>query len=245
MAFTYSSSVEAANTLEAALTSLGVKAKGYQTAAIGKWHLGWDWSTKNGMPPVDNKDECNVDYSMKVTGGPTSIGFDYFFGMDAPNYPPYTYIENDKVQGTPSVFYPSQPYEDCRPGTGVEGWNLENIMPDLQQASVGYISKASSSGKPFFLYLPITAPHTPIAPEKSLIIIDEPEIHINKSISAYLFDRIESTRPDCAFIYITHDIDFSRSRSDSKFYILKKMILAKACIYTPYKLVLKLFQKGW
>jgi arylsulfatase A-like enzyme len=106
---------------------------------------------------------------MKVTGGPTSIGFDYFFGMDAPNYPPYTYIENDKVQGTPSVFYPSQPYEDCRPGTGVEGWNLENIMPDLQQASVGYISKASSSGKPFFLYLPITAPHTPISPEKSFL----------------------------------------------------------------------------
>jgi len=51
----------------------------------------------------------------------------------------------------------------------VEGWNLENIMPDLQQASVGYISKASSSGKPFFLYLPITAPHTPISPEKSFL----------------------------------------------------------------------------
>ena len=146
-----------------------LKSKGYQTAAIGKWHLGWNWTSKNGKPPVDNKNECNVDYSMKVTGGPTSIGFDYFFGMDAPNYPPYTYIENDKVQGTPSVFYPSQPYEDCRPGTGVEGWNLENIMPDLQQASVGYISKASSSGKPFFLYLPITAPHTPISPEKSFL----------------------------------------------------------------------------
>jgi arylsulfatase A-like enzyme len=146
-----------------------LKAKGYQTAAIGKWHLGWDWTTKNGMPPVDNKEECNVDYSMKVTGGPTAIGFDYFFGMDAPNYPPYTYIENDKVQGTPSVFYPSQPYEDCRPGTGVEGWNLENIMPDLQKESVRYITKASDIGKPFFLYLPITAPHTPIAPEKSFI----------------------------------------------------------------------------
>ena len=146
-----------------------LKAKGYQTAAIGKWHLGWDWSTKNGMPPVDNKEECNIDYSMKVTGGPTAIGFDYFFGMDAPNYPPYTYIENDKIKGTPSVFYPSQPYADCRPGTGVEGWNLENIMPDLQKESVRYIAKASDIGKPFFLYLPITAPHTPIAPEKSFI----------------------------------------------------------------------------
>jgi arylsulfatase A-like enzyme len=146
-----------------------LKTKGYQTAAIGKWHLGWNWPTTNGKPPVDNKDECNLDFSMKVTGGPTSIGFDYFFGIDAPNYSPYTYIENDTIRGTPSVFYTSQPYADCRPGIGVEGWNLEHIMPDLKQASVRYISKASSIGQPFFLYLPITAPHTPIAPGKSFI----------------------------------------------------------------------------
>ena len=146
-----------------------LKTKGYQTAAIGKWHLGWNWSTTNGKPPIYDKNETNIDYTMKVSGGPTSIGFDYFFGMDAPNYPPYTYIENDKIKGTPTVFYPSQPYADCRPGTGVAGWNLEHIMPDLQQASVNYISKASKNGKPFFLYLPITAPHTPIAPEKSFI----------------------------------------------------------------------------
>ena len=60
-----------------------------------------------------------------------------------------------------------------------------------------------------------------IAPERSLIIIDEPEIHINKSILAYLFDKIESIRSDCAFIYITHDIDFSRGRVSSKFYTVK------------------------
>lgn len=62
------------------------------------------------------------------------------------------------------------------------------------------------------------------APEGSLIIIDEPEIHINKSILPSLFDRIESTRPDCAFLYITHDIDFSKSRSDSKNYIIRNYI---------------------
>lgn len=146
-----------------------LKTKGYQTAAIGKWHLGWNWSTNNGKPAVDNKNEFNIDYSMKVAGGPTSIGFDYFFGVDVPNYPPYAYIENDKIKGTPSVFYPSQPYADCRPGTGVEGWNLEHLMPDLKQASLKFISKASTNGKPFFLYLPITAPHTPIAPGKSFI----------------------------------------------------------------------------
>jgi arylsulfatase A-like enzyme len=146
-----------------------LKSKGYQTAAMGKWHLGWNWPTIDGKAPVDNKDQQNLDFAKKVSGGPTSIGFDYFFGMDAPNYPPYAYMENDRILGKPTVFYPTQPYADCRPGTGVEGWNLEHILPELQQRSVNYIGKASSTGKPFFLYLPITAPHTPISPDKPFV----------------------------------------------------------------------------
>jgi arylsulfatase A-like enzyme len=146
-----------------------LKSKGYQTAAMGKWHLGWNWPTIDGKAPVDNKDQQNLDFAKQVSGGPTSIGFDYFFGMDAPNYPPYAYMENDRVLGKPTVFYPTHPYADCRPGTGVEGWNLENIMPDLQQRSVNYIGNAASTGKPFFLYLPITAPHTPISPDRLFV----------------------------------------------------------------------------
>lgn len=146
-----------------------LKSKGYQTAAIGKWHLGWSWPTSDGQQPVDQKDHRNIDFTKRIAGGPTSVGFEYFFGMDAPNYPPYAHIENDKIIGNPTVFYPKQPYADCRAGTGVEGWNLENILPDFQQKSTNYITKAAKVGKPFFLYLPITAPHTPIAPSKSYI----------------------------------------------------------------------------
>lgn len=53
------------------------------------------------------------------------------------------------------------------------------------------------------------------APENSIIIIDEPEMHIHKSIIKKLWDKIEIERPDCAFIYLTHDIDFATSRQDS------------------------------
>lgn len=53
------------------------------------------------------------------------------------------------------------------------------------------------------------------APENSIIIIDEPEMHIHKSITKILWDKIESERTDCTFIYLTHDIDFAASRQDS------------------------------
>ena len=144
-----------------------LKKKGYQTACIGKWHLGWNWPTTDNKMPVDNKHNFNLDYTQTITGGPVDIGFDYFFGMDAPNYPPYTFIENRNTVGLPNVFYPTQPYADCRPGRGVDGWKLENIFPALQQKTVDYIRASAKKEAPFFLYLPLTAPHTPIAPDQS------------------------------------------------------------------------------
>ena len=55
--------------------------------------------------------------------------------------------------------------------------------------------------------------------KNSIIIIDEPDLHIHKSILPELFDKIESKRKDCAFIYITHDIDFITSRIAEKYAI--------------------------
>ena len=61
-----------------------------------------------------------------------------------------------------------------------------------------------------------------IAPARSLIIVDEPDIHINKSILSRFFDAIEKMRSDCCFLYITHDIDFSSSRLDCKRYVVNE-----------------------
>jgi len=52
------------------------------------------------------------------------------------------------------------------------------------------------------------------AKDNSLIIIDEPENHLNKAIVKKLWDKIEQSRPDCTFVYLTHDIDFAVSRQD-------------------------------
>lgn len=53
------------------------------------------------------------------------------------------------------------------------------------------------------------------APTNSIIVIDEPEMHIHKSIIKKLYDKIEIERTDCTFIYLTHDIDFAVSRQDA------------------------------
>lgn len=141
-----------------------LKKQGYTTAAFGKWHLGFNWNTTNNEKPTDKKDHNNIDYAKPINGGPTDKGFDYFFGMDAPNYGPYCFIENKNILGTPNTFYPSQPFRDCRPGTGIEGWNAENILPELKKRTVDYVKKAETTRSPFFMYIALTGPHTPIAP---------------------------------------------------------------------------------
>lgn len=52
----------------------------------------------------------------------------------------------------------------------------------------------------------------------SLLIVDEPELHMNRALLVRLWDAIERVRSDCLFIYITHDIDFAASRGDARLY---------------------------
>ncbi len=141
-----------------------LKQHGYATACIGKWHLGWQWPTKDGKPPASGADRLsNVDFSKPILEGPTTRGFDYYFGTDVPNYPPYCFIENDRTVGIPSV--PNRPQFN-RPGPMLPGWEWVNIMPELTKRAVKYIEDAAKTSprKPFFLYFPLTAPHYPVVP---------------------------------------------------------------------------------
>lgn len=141
-----------------------LRSRNYQTACIGKWHLGMNYPTTDGRKPVDNETAYNLDFSKQITGGPCEIGFDYFFGVDAPNYPPYCFIENRQTLDLPDTFYPVNKDLDCREGRGKAGWDLEDILPVLETKAVEYIHKAAKTKEPFFLYFPLTSPHTPIVP---------------------------------------------------------------------------------
>lgn len=54
------------------------------------------------------------------------------------------------------------------------------------------------------------------AMENGIIVIDEPELHLHKSVQLPLWGAIEKLRPDCLFIYLTHDVDFAAAKEDSK-----------------------------
>lgn len=139
-----------------------LKQHGYATACIGKWHLGWQWPTKDGKQAQSGADRLsNVDFTKPIAEGPTTRGFDYYFGVDLPNYPPYCFIENDRTIGIPSAA--STPVFN-RPGPMLPGWDWVNIMPELTRRAVGYIEKQAKASQPFFLYLPLTAPHFPVVP---------------------------------------------------------------------------------
>jgi hypothetical protein len=60
------------------------------------------------------------------------------------------------------------------------------------------------------------------APENGIIVIDEPELHLHRAIQGLLWDEIEAKRPDCAFVYITHDLDFAATRFGARRIWLKE-----------------------
>ncbi len=142
-----------------------LKQHGYATACIGKWHLGWEWAVKDGKPAGRGADGLsNVDYEKLVADGPTTRGFDHYFGTDVPNYPPYCFLENDRTVGIPSVRDTGLAGGFNIPGPMVPGWKLVNILPELTRHAVQWVGENAKSGKPFFLYLPLTSPHYPVVP---------------------------------------------------------------------------------
>ena len=141
-----------------------LKNAGYNTACIGKWHLGWNWPKKGGGF-TEKKEE--IDFSGKIEGGPAGCGFDYYFGDDVPNSQPFVWIENGKMQGIPNKQLSFARHYYGGKGVGVEGWDLEAVLPTITARSVEYIKQHAAKKNPFFLYFPMTSPHSPIAPSKT------------------------------------------------------------------------------
>lgn len=138
-----------------------LREKGYATACIGKWHLGWKWPKQGGGFTTR---PAEIDYSAPIEGGPTAHGFDYYLGDDVPNWPPYVWIENDRALAQPTATMKAGTMVGVSAGPATPGWQFDAVLPRLTERCVEYIEAEAAKDGPFFLFFPMTSPHTPIAP---------------------------------------------------------------------------------
>ena len=153
---------------EEQLTLAGMlKKAGYDTAMLGKWHLGF----------VGGKDKA--DYSQGLHGGPKDRGFDYFFGIPASlDIPPYYWIQNRKPLLAPTETIGDN-FSDgwtriqgafWRKGRVAPGFVHAEVLPTISRRANFFLDTRAQlppkTRKPFFLYLPLPAPHTPWLPGK-------------------------------------------------------------------------------
>lgn len=151
-----------------------LKQHGYATAAIGKWHLGLAWPHKTGAQfgdgilgnAQDGKAMNSVDWTKPILDGPTTLGFDSFFGISASlDMPPFVYIRNDRVTAVPTA-----EKKWVRSGPAAADFEAVDVLPALTAEAVSVVkarAEAARAGKPFFLYVALNSPHTPVVPEKA------------------------------------------------------------------------------
>jgi len=132
-----------------------LKASGYRTACVGKWHLGLDWAKEaNGKP----------NYTAPFTGGPLDLGFETFYGIaGSADMPPYVMLEGNQsvvvsVEKLGGSITP-RPIESAK-----SDWRPQDLLESLTVRAIAELQKCREDARPLFLYIPLPSPHIPIAP---------------------------------------------------------------------------------
>ncbi len=158
-----------------------LKSKGYNTAAIGKWHLGWDWEAikkQSAKPEMVAKGKRkrkvwgpeDFDWSKQIPDGPLAHGFNHYFGDTVINFPPYCWIKDDRVTAIPdrlidgTKIHVKEGNLEFRPGPTVEGWDPYENIPTTTKRGIKFIEEQAEKDQPFFLYFAFPSPHAPIIP---------------------------------------------------------------------------------
>ncbi len=150
-----------------------LRADGYATACVGKWHVGMTFFDKEGKPVNESRVEAvqRVDFSRRIEGGPMDHGFEKFFGTACCPTTDwlYAFIENDRVPVPPTgpldkSKLPKHAYaDDCRPGFIAPGFPMEEVDLVFLKKSREFLEQhvRETPGKPFFLYHAAQAVHLP------------------------------------------------------------------------------------
>ena len=145
------------------------RANGYSTAAIGKWHLGMEFKKTDEFKLLPEFETCaGVDYAGKIERSPITCGFDYYYGISASlDMAPYIYIENDHFTNLPDHETEDTGKRFWRKGPTAPDFVHEDVLPHLTDKVLEQIE--SEKDKPFFIYFPMPAPHTPILPSPEFL----------------------------------------------------------------------------
>ncbi len=154
------------------LTLAGLlKQQGYATGCFGKSHLGMSFPLAGGGYADDGgdfsknpKDVSKIDFAGDILGGPVDHGFDTFFGISASlDMPPFVWIKDRRMTEIPSA---TKTW--LRTGPAGPKFEAVDVMPSVIDQTIAFIEgqKKTDPSKPFFAYVPLNAPHTPIVPTK-------------------------------------------------------------------------------